>query len=178
MINNDNYNSVAKFLHWAIALLILTNYLLGITLDDAEYNLLNVHKQIGMTILLLVVIRVMWRLSSKYPPKLKEVSFIEDILAKCGQILLYFLMFLVPLSGVLLVQTKGYSLVYLNTIIIPTMVHTYPKHITHMIKELHEALAHTIIILAAGHVLIALYHHFIKKDRLLLRMLPFNKKHS
>ena len=166
----DNYNNVAKFLHWTIALLIISNYILGLTLDDTSWYTL--HKQIGMTILLMVFLRILWRLISKYPGKLDEVSATEQTAAVGGQVLLYILMLAIPLSGVLLVQAHGYPLVLWGIIPLPTLIGQYPHATTHMIKEWHEWMAHAIIVIAGGHAVIALFHHYALKDRVLRRMLP------
>lgn len=165
-----NYNSVAKFLHWTIAILIIGNYILGLTLDNT--NLYTLHKQIGLTILLMVFFRIIWRIISKYPSKLDGVSNTEQLAARFGQILLYLLMIAIPVSGVLMTQAHGYPLSFWGIIAIPTIIGQYPHEVTHMIKEWHEWMAHAIIIIAAGHAIIALMHHYITKDRLLRRMLP------
>lgn len=171
---HDDYRSVAKALHWTIALLIITNYVMGLTLDDTSWY--SLHIQIGFTILLLVVLRVIWRLSTNYPNPLESISKGETLAARLGQILLYFLMFAVPLSGILMVEAKGHSISIYGLIPVPVVIDKQPHAIAHVKTIWHLWLAHTIIIIAAGHGLIALVHHFINKDRLLVRMLPFGKR--
>ena len=170
MKHATNYNAVAKFLHWSIALLIITNYILGLTLDDN--SLYNLHKQIGLTILFLVILRLIWRLTSKYPGKLAEISASEQFFAVIGQILLYVLMILIPIGGVLMTEAHGYPLSYLGVIPIPKLIGEYPRSTIHIMKEFHLWFAHAIIILAFGHALIAIVHHYVNKDRLLRRMIP------
>ncbi len=175
-ILNDSYSGVAKFLHWSIALLIISAYILGLTLDDTKWY--TVHKQIGMTILLLVLLRIVWRFTSTYPKKLASISAAEDLGARIGQILLYILMFAIPVSGILMVQAKGYTLQLWGIIPLPTLIGQYPHETRHLIKEWHLWMAHAIIFIAAGHAFIALVHHYVSKDNLLRRMLPnyCNKK--
>ncbi len=170
MAHINNYNPVAKFLHWSIALLIMTNYILGLTLDAS--SLYNLHEQIGLTILLLVVLRIIWRFTSKYPHKLQQVSETEQFAAVVGQILLYILMILIPIGGVLMTEAHGYPLSFLGVITIPTLIGEYPKSITHVMKEFHLWFAHALIFLAFGHAIIAIIHHYFLKDRLLRRMIP------
>lgn len=165
-----NYSPVAKFLHWSIALLIIINYILGLTLDSS--SLYNLHEQIGLTILLLIILRIIWRFTSKYPTKLDEVSNNEQFAAIAGQILLYVLMILIPAGGILMTEAHGHSLSYLGIIPIPTFIGKYPIETTHLMKELHLWFAHAIIILAFGHASIAIIHHYFLKDRLLRRMIP------
>ena len=166
----DNYNGIAKFLHWMIALLIIVNYIMGLTLDSTQWY--TIHKQIGLTILLLVFLRVLWRLTSKYPAKLANIAAGEQFAAVGGQVLLYALMLAIPLSGILMTQSYGYPLSLWGIIPIPTLIAKAPHETTHLINQWHEWMAHAIIIIAAGHGLIALVHHYLLKDRLLRRMLP------
>lgn len=168
------YNAFAKFLHWTIAILIIVNYIMGLVLDETKWY--TIHKQIGLTILLLVVLRIIWRLSSHYPRPLASIVLVEQVLAYVGHVLLYILMLLIPIFGVLLVQGHGHSLMIWGIIKLPTIILPQARSVNHLIVQWHLWLANAIIVIALGHALIALIHHFILKDRLLLRMLPFNKK--
>ena len=165
-----NYNPVAKFLHWSIALLIIINYILGLTLDGT--SLYNLHKQIGLTILLLVILRVIWRFTSQYPSKLDDVSNTEQFAAVAGQVLLYILMIFIPIGGILLTESHGYPLSYLGVVPVPVLIGKSSLDTIHLIKECHLWFAHAIIILAFGHAAIAFFHHYCLKDRLLRRMIP------
>lgn len=170
-MQQDNYGSVSKFFHWTIALLIILNYILGLTLDDTSWY--DFHKQTGLTILVLVILRLIWRLISHYPKELAELPQWERHCAVAAQVLLYVLLLGIPLGGILLVQSAGYSLHLWGIIPIPTLISEKPHAVSHFIKECHEWGAHAIITLASLHALIALKHHFINKNRVLLRMLPF-----
>ncbi len=173
----DSYNAVAKFLHWAIAFLIIINYIMGLTLDSTKWYI--PHKQIGLMILVLALLRVIWRLINKYPSKLSSVSTSEQFAAQIGQLLLYLLMLAIPISGILMVQSFGYPLAFLELIPLPTFIVKAPDTGA-ILAKWHLWMAHTVIIIAAGHALIALAHHYVLKDRLLQRMLPdvCNKKSS
>ena len=170
----ENYNAVAKWLHWSIAALIITNYIIGLTLDSTDWY--TFHEQNGLTILLLVLLRIIWRLSSSFPMNLPTISAAENLAAKSGQGMLYLLMLIIPISGVLLVEAHGYPLALWGLWQIPLLLAKQPHAVGHLIKEWHLWLAHSIIIIATGHALIAIYHHVISKNRLLLRMLPNFKK--
>ena len=173
---SNEYNSVAKALHWSIALLIIFNYVLGLLLD--ETNMYTLHKQTGLLILLLVILRILWRTCCKYPAMSSELSATEQKIAKLGHILLYCLMLLIPIFGILLVQSHGYPLSVFGLFDLPTFIHTLPKAQSHQIKEFHGWLAQAIIILAALHMLAALKHQFIDKKGILLRMAPKHCKKS
>ncbi|MDQ5921181.1 MAG: hypothetical protein QG673_1237 [Pseudomonadota bacterium] len=168
--HNYTYNGLAKFLHWVIALLIVINYAMGLTLDNTRWY--EIHKQIGLTILLLVFLRIIWRVISKYPAKLDSVSNCEQLAAKSGQILLYILMLAIPFSGIIMTQIHNRPLNLLGIATLPILIGAQPHAVGHFILEWHLWLAHTIIFIAFVHALIALVHHYMIKDRLLLRMLP------
>mgnify|MGYP000440977713 CR=1 FL=1 len=164
----NNYKTVAKFFHWSMALLIIVNYILGLTLDSTSWYL--VHKQIGITILFLCILRICWRIFTPYPPLVKELSILEKFVAKCGHLFLYLLLVIIPLSGILMVQHHGYSISFWGLFNLP-VIHFRSVIIMDNIGILHLYLAHLIIIIAALHALFALKHHFVNKDRTLLRML-------
>ncbi len=168
----DSYGHIAKFLHWMIALFIITNYILGLTLDTTEFKFITIHKQLGLTILLLVLLRILWRICNTYPNMASELSLFEKFAAKSGHIVLYVLMLAIPIFGVLMVQAKGYPLQFWGLFSIPTFISPQSHDISHQLKLVHEYLAHIIIIFAVLHALFALYHHFVNKDSILLRMLP------
>jgi cytochrome b561 len=173
-MQQDKYNSVAKFFHWSVALLIVLNYILGLTLDRTSWY--TIHEQIGLTILVLVILRIVWRLISAYPHQLTSLSLWERYSSIAMHMLLYILLLSIPICGVLLVQAHGYDLSLWGFISIPKLISIKQDGIGHLLGECHELAAHTIIVLATLHALMALKHHFINKDRVLLRMLPFMRR--
>lgn len=170
MQQSDSYNSVAKFFHWSIALLIFCEYCLGLTLD---YNYwYDIHKQIGLAIFVLVVFRIVWRFVSKYPDKMEGISKHEQSMAVAGQVFLYILMLAVPFCGIMMTQVHGYPLNVFGIVTLPLFFHTSSDFLKHSIGHWHYWLANTIMLVAFMHALIALVHHYKLKDRLLRRMLP------
>lgn len=169
MSTNDNYGAIAKFFHWSIAILVICNVIGGLTLD--WHHLYNIHKQSGLAILSLAVLRLLWRMVSKYPQKIKT-SAIEVATAKIVQILLYILIFAIPISGILMVQAKGYQLNYFGLFQLPTFVQPQIKAVSHEFKEVHEYLAYGIIALVILHTLGAFKNHYINQNSVLRRMLP------
>ena len=172
----QEYNAVAKFLHWAIALLIVANYISGLLQDATGHKFINLHKQFGMSILLLVILRLVWKFYSKYPKMADELSVVNKFMAKFGHLVLYIIMLAIPIAGMLLVESKGYPLQYLGFIDIPVLISEQTKDVSHTIKEIHEYLSHGIIIIAILHALFALKHHFIDHGTILLRMMPSSCK--
>ncbi len=165
----DSYNRIAKILHWAIAGLIFSEYFIGLTLNITKWKWL--HIQLGIIILFLVILRIIWRVTSKYPKLDKGLSNFNRIVAKLMHELLYLLMILIPVTGVVLIVTKGTNLSILG-INLPPLMAPLDHASRHQIKEFHYFLANGIIILAIIHFIAALYHHYIYKDNVLKRMLP------
>lgn len=174
-MQQDSYNSMAKFLHWSLALLIAGNFILGLTLSQSK--LYDLHKQVGLTILLLVILRILWRFLSYYPKPLSSLSSLDRMLSKIVHILLYILMLAIPVCGILMVEGYGHSLKLWNIIPVPNLIIS-KIHINtlHLLSKLHLYLACLIIVIAIFHIIAALWHHFFKKNNILNRMSPFKNK--
>ena len=167
----NNYSRVAKFLHWIMALLIIINYIMGLTVHNAK--LFEFHEQIGLIILVLVVFRIVYAMRSTGPKPLAATSQGELIAAKTVKLLLYFLMVIIPLIGIVMVNAKAYHpLALLWLIPLPTIIAKQSHAITHCLVVWHIWLSHLMMLIVGGHALIALLHHYVIKDRLLARMLP------
>lgn len=172
-MQQDNYGHIAKFFHWSIAILIILNYILGLTLDSN--SLYNVHKQTGLTILVLVILRILWHIVSKYPKQLSSLSPLEKAASVSMHMLLYILMASIPIGGILMTQSFGYPVTLWGIYKLPMFISPQPKEIVTFIANCHKWGAHAIIILASLHALAALKHYFINKDHVLQRMLPFSQ---
>ena len=172
--NIKGYNSLSKFFHWSIAIMILLNYIGGLTQKIFDYHFINIHKQLGIIILIFVILRIIWNIISSYPAAAKELSLFTQIFSKLGHLLLYILMVLIPFLGILLVQSKGINISLFGIIKIPQVISIKTSEIRHGIKELHEYFAHAIILLAFLHTLFALKHYYINRDSILYRMFPRN----
>lgn len=172
--NIREYNALSKFFHWSIAIMIILNYIGGLTQKIFDYQFINIHKQVGLTILVLVILRILWNIISNYPKNAEELSLFTKIFSKIGHLFLYILMILIPFFGIILVQSKGNNLIFWGLLPIPQLIEVKPYEIRHVIKECHEYFAHVIIILASLHSLFALKHHYINQDGILRRMLPKN----
>lgn len=165
----QGYSRVAKSLHWLIALLIFSEYFIGITIDNTGWKWL--HFQVGSVILVLVLCRIIWRVTHTYPAMDASLSRVNKMMAHAGHHTLYLLMFLLPVSGLTLVFTKGVPLDLLGIHFDPLM-EPLSYHKRHTIKEVHEYMANGIFYLALLHALAAIGHQFIHKTPILSRMLP------
>ncbi len=168
------YDRIAIFLHWTIAFLIVTAFLLGLTVDDfpKAYKdmVVNTHSLLGMAVLFFTLIRIGWRFGHPPPPPPKSASTWMESLSKLAHFLLYVLMLAVPLIGLPTLFYRGRGLDF-GLFQVPAFLARTPE-IFRPLTELHELGAYALIGLAAGHVAAALYHQWILRDALIARMVP------
>jgi cytochrome b561 len=179
------YGTVAILLHWLIALLIVANVVLGLrssALDGlARFELLQVHKSIGISILLFSLFRLAWRLTHRPPPYPADLGRATRAAAATVHWLFYALMIALPVTGWLLVSASPTNIPTLlfGTIPWPHLpgVHDLPiasrVALTDTAATGHVALTYIAYLLVALHVAAALKHHFVERNGELGRMLPF-----
>ncbi|MBN8285657.1 cytochrome b [Zoogloea sp.] len=172
------YTGPAIAAHWVIAALILVAFPLGVymhelPLSPTKLKLYSYHKWIGITVLLLFVPRILWRITHRPPAPLPMPAWQHKI-AEGTHHLLYLLMFLVPLSGWLMSSAKGFQVVYFGVLPLPDLVGK-SEDLGDLLKEVHEALNFGLLALVGLHIAGALKHVIIDKDGTLRRMLPFGK---
>lgn len=165
------YGGMTRLLHWAMALLIVWQFLkLGDRISDGEHwigqTLVPWHISIGAVLLVLIVLRLLWALGQRQqrPQHVGPTA----LLVKAGHGLLYASMLLMPITGILLMLGNGYGLkVFGMQLAAKTGVET-----GWMISlgSLHSPLAWLFVALVLGHIAAALFHHFVKKDDTLKRM--------
>jgi cytochrome b561 len=156
------YGVVTRTLHWAMALAILTQFVLGFTLDPSgrglsrrggyhpfgSDRLLTVHVILGSAILTLAVVRLTWRLTTPLPPWAATLTASERAFAHWTECALYALMFVMPLTGLLLVVADKDEF-------------RTPHLLSHI----------AFFIVLVLHVSLVLKHQILDQDRLLRRML-------
>jgi cytochrome b561 len=174
------YDPVAVALHWTIAIAIIIMIPFGLLLEDIPKELqgtaYGLHKSIGITILVLSVFRLVWRLLNP-PPALPEgMKPLERTLAKAGHWAFYVLMLGMPMTGWLLVSAaqKYPTILFWMAEVpyLPLPADMVNKDTAEMFGEVHELLAYGTLALLVLHVGAALKHHLVYKDNVLTRMLP------
>ena len=171
--NTGRYTGTAVALHWLIAALIICAFTLGWIMTDLEVSplklrMFNWHKWVGITILLLVIIRLLWRLFHR-PPVMLPMPAWQRIAAKTLHVILYVLLLLQPLSGWVYSNAAGYKVVYLGLVPLPNLVDKN-KQVADVLMERHEFLGWCLLVIASLHILAALKHHFVDGDATLKRM--------
>lgn len=162
----EKYGIVSRMLHHVIALLMIFQFLkLFENWNDKQNPISQMlppwHGSIGAILLALVAIRIIWALS-----QIRNRQS-ESFLAKAGHTLLYVFMFLAPVSAVCLMLGKGYGVKVFGTSIIAGG-NAIPSLLP--VGTLHGPISITLCVLVVGHVGMALYHQFIKKEKLLQKM--------
>lgn len=174
------YTAVAIFLHWTIAVLMLGMIALGLTMEDfpGAYKFLafNLHKSFGLTVLLLSLARLYWRLTHAAPPLPASMKPWERAAAHATHGLFYFLILALPLSGWIMVSADAkYPTIFFSLFEVPQfpLPAAYDTHATHeTFEDVHYYLAIGTLGLVALHVGAALKHHFHDRDTVMWRMLP------
>jgi cytochrome b561 len=182
------YSTVAIFLHWTIAALILLNIWFGWRMSGlkgmAQFELFQLHKSIGISVLLLSIVRLGWRLINPAPPYPSAMARTERLGASTMHWLLYGFMIVLPLTGWIIVSASPYNLptVLFKTVPWPHLgfVHDLPMTVRQTIEmrvgTVHEWLAWSLLALAAFHAAAALKHQLWNRDDVLSRMLPFPRR--
>jgi cytochrome b561 len=183
------YGTVAMTFHWLIAALLIANICIGLYMSDlprsdpSKFELIALHKSIGLTVLILSVLRLVWRLVNPVPPLPAGMSPWIKLAARASHIVLYVLIVGIPLSGWLMVSVSsmGHATPVFGLFGFPgaPYLSDIPRSVGHPYHEffesIHVYLAWSAIVLVPIHILAALYHHFLRGDDVLRRMLPGTK---
>ena len=174
------YTQSAIMLHWLTVLLIFVTFPLGVYVHELAFSpfklqLASYHKWIGVTILLLTVFRLAWRMLHKPPPLPETIPVWQQRAAQGLHHLLYLLLLVIPVSGWLMSSAKGVPVVYFGLVQLPDLAGK-DKELGDMLQEIHEALNLGMLALVIMHIAAAFKHQFIDKDSLMLRMSPFGKR--
>ena len=181
----STYSAVAIVFHWLIAALMLTNIGLAWYFNTLKYPAnvppIQLHKSIGITVLLLTLARIAWRLANRPPPLPDHMARWERWAARATHYLFYFLMLAMPLSGWAMVSAspllRAHPTVLFGVVPWPTLpfsqidpdtLHDLSK----LFRKTHDTLAWVAYLTIALHVAAALKHHLIDRDDVLTRMLP------
>lgn len=170
------WNGVAKFLHWLIALLIFAQFALGWLaaswrLSPTKLELFVWHKSLGILVLILVVLRLAWRLTTAAPPLPASMPAWERTAARTSHVLLYVVMLGMPLSGWIINSASGVPFKIFWRIPLPSIA-AADKHAADIASLVHFSLGLLLASILLVHIGAALRHHFIQRDNVLIRMLP------
>jgi cytochrome b561 len=170
------YNDVAKGLHWLIVVLLVVQFAVAWTMPDVgkdtkPVDLIAWHMSIGAFILLLMIVRLVWRAISAVPPPPVDLPASLRLLSRATHFLLYGILIVLPLLGWINANSRGWTVKLFGVIPLPGLVPS-GSNWGHEMGDVHMTMAIVLLALAGLHVVGALYHQVILKDGLMMRMLP------
>ena len=170
-----DYDEVAVALHWATAILVLIQFLLGVTWDyfakPMREDMQTLHISLGLLLTAVIVARIVWRLMPGHQRPAIVNGWVK-MASKGVHYLLYLLLVIQAGLGWAWRWAQGHDVGFFGLFAIPGPYGALSRPTRHLLSEFHEKIAWGIVIIAFGHALAALYHHYKLRDRVLGRMLP------
>lgn len=166
MNQNRHFNLLARMLHWSMALAITIMLFVGaamvVSLRYRE-QLLDLHRPLGLAILLLAIVRLANRLRHAPPPLPADLPRIQVWAAKASHWLLYALMLAMPLIGWGMLSAGAYPVVLFNGVNLPAILPHSPV-LYGFLRPLHGVLAYLLFFTVLGHLGAALFHAWVRRD--------------
>jgi cytochrome b561 len=180
-LRNDerSWSTPIKTLHWLIALLVIALgalglYMKGLPNSPAKIQFYALHKSLGLTVLALVALRILVRVSDRRPPHPPTLPAWQRVAAESVHVLLYLALIAMPLSGWLFNSAANFPLKWFGVLSLPALSGPDPE-LKALARAAHFWLFWCIVALFVVHVGAALRHHFVDRDDVLRRMLPFGR---
>jgi len=168
------YDPIAIALHWVTAFLVITNFALAVTWDwfarPVKQFMESTHMSLGVLLTAAVLARIAWQLIPGHRVASLEAGWMR-LVSRATHYLLYALLVTEAALGFAFRWGAGRPMAFFGTGI-PPLIGEIARPDRRLLRELHEWIGWTIVIVALGHALAALYHHYVLKDRVLTRMLP------
>jgi cytochrome b561 len=177
--NAERYGAIALLFHWSMALLVIGLAALGlymVTLADVGFStekvtLVLVHKEFGVLALLLIAMRLAWRVTQTLPRLVDNLPDWQKLTARFVHLSFYGLLFAMPMSGWLLSSAAGIPVSFFGLFMLPDFVHRN-NDLFLLYVAIHKWLGYLLIFFIFVHAGAALRHHFVSKDDTLQKMLP------
>ncbi|HUJ37481.1 MAG TPA: cytochrome b [Hyphomicrobium sp.] len=171
--SKTGYGLISRLVHWIMALAIPAMFALGLWMVTLNYyspyyrTAPDIHRSVGMLLLILLVLRFLWRLANPKPDD-AELSPLERVASRTVHWGFYPLLFALMVSGYLISTADGRPIQVFNWFSVPSLIHK--KGLEDAAGEVHEVLAYVTMLLVVLHAAAALKHHFIDHSSILKRM--------
>lgn len=169
----EHFAPLARLLHWAMALLLLAQLFIGAgmvaSVSERHEWLIHLHKPLGITLLALVIVRVIVRLTTTQPPLPRDLPPVQKLAAKASHLLLYALMVVLPLVGWAMLSAAGDPIMLSSSIRLPAIIGADP-HAFAVLRKAHGYLAYLLFLTVLVHLAAALFHGLIRRDGVLQSM--------
>ena len=173
--DRQQFPTLMRLLHWLMAAMVLTMLGIGVAMvaSLSDYHrLVSLHRPLGISILILVVIRFVNRQLSTLPPFPPTMSAQERRAAHASEILLYTLLFVEPLVGWGMLSAARYPIVMFGSVhLFPILPHSVALYA--FLRTTHTILAYLFFVAFVAHFGAVLFHTLVVRDGLLSRMLPW-----
>jgi cytochrome b561 len=171
------YGVVPQIVHWLTAIFVIVGWLLGqfgdaLPKGSARAFGLFTHMTLGECVVALLILRLTWRIANPPPPpEATRFGVFLEYAAKLSHFALYALLILVPFAGIVVQLKRGNVLPVFG---FWEFASPWPadRAVARTVLRVHEYLANTLLILAGVHSAAAIVHHWVWRDRTLVRMLP------
>jgi cytochrome b561 len=173
----DRFGFAAKTIHWLTLVLLVGSFTLAFIMMDLPLSPRQLqfyawHKWVGVTVFLVTVLRLGWRFANPVPRLPAGMPRWQRRLAVLSHTTLYAIMIVMPLTGWVMSSALNLPVVYFGLIYIPSPFGVDPA-LGEALKSVHRTLAVAMLVLVGVHVVAALYHHFMVRDDVMRRMLPW-----
>ncbi len=167
----NTYGIVAKGFHWLLFLMltfsiVAGNFLASMPKGTEKLQAAGMHKSFGAVVLMLILLRLVWRLLNESPSLPSETTATQAMIAKAMHWMLYVLMFAQPLSGIMMSQAAGFPISFFGLFEFPVFLAKDPA-VAEIFHTMHGTVWILLVLAVIGHAGAALHHHFIKKDDVL-----------
>jgi cytochrome b561 len=169
------YTLTARTLHWVTATLVLINLPLGLVIANdwggpLQDQLYNLHRSIGATVIPVILVRALYRLGHKPAPLPDDVPPIQQLAAAATHWALYTLLIVQPFLGWIGTSAYRAPIIVYGLFELPP-IWPEDRDFSDRVLFVHSLVALTIVCLLVGHIGAALHHHFVRRDRILTRMI-------
>ena len=174
MNTSEQYGLVSRLLHWLIFLMvvgmIIGGKILGVLPEGGIKAIAySAHKSLGVVVFLLMAMRLVWRLLNPRPRFLGTNSVLHYV-AEVMHVCLYVLLLLQPLAGILMTQAYGHPVIVFGVMKMPPLI-WHSQSLGGLFRQIHAVTAAVLALFIVAHAAAALKHHYIDRDKTLMRML-------
>jgi cytochrome b561 len=175
MTDRLQYGTTAKVFHWLIVALLLAQYLIGWLMPDLHRDMkpgaaMTFHVSIGLTILILIALRLVWRIIHPVAPESSLPPW-QRLSSEAVHWLLYALVLATTITGWLFASFRGWSMSFFFLVPMPMLASDNPAAVK-AVDGLHQAMEWALLVMIGLHVAAALVHIFVYRNRVMQRMLP------
>jgi cytochrome b561 len=169
-----SYSAFSRWVHWLTLALFVALFALAWSIDDLPATLRNpatqLHESFGITVLALTILRLIWRFAAGVPPVPAALPAWQKLGAHVSHLVLYLLLLAQPIVGWLWSSAGTRPINFFFLVQLPWLIGP-DKQFRRSLGHLHGLIGNLLLVVIGLHAAAALYHHFIRKDRVLVGML-------